>query len=186
MAPSRVLKGNFRICMGNAVFCKYVGSWKESNPGSWKESSQGSWKELKMYLFGNNFGTTGGRELKFCRMVHAYCKQCLAKFQVAAPNSLRVIAVFVIWKCWPKFAHTRCQWSLGVSWVGFGSKIWISMGDATFGGKPANGIPKNLNLLQYTMVLKGNCFDMIGTNCPWFWWIWFEFPRLWSNGHKWV
>ena len=48
-----------------------------------------------MYLFGDNFGTAGGGELKFCRMVCAYCGQLLAKFQVAATNSLRVITVFV-------------------------------------------------------------------------------------------
>ena len=48
-----------------------------------------------MCLFGNNFRTAGGRGLKFCRMVRACCEQLLAKFQVAATNSLEVMAVFV-------------------------------------------------------------------------------------------
>ena len=30
----------------------------------------------------------------------------------------------------------------GASWVDFGSQIWISTVDATFGGKQANGIQK--------------------------------------------
>ena len=99
-------------------------------------------KEMKMYLFGDNFWTTGGMGLKFCRMVCAYCEQLLAKFQVAATSSLGVIAVFVFWKFWFSFAHAHYQWSLAVPWVDFGTKIWILMVDATFGRKQANGIQK--------------------------------------------
>ena len=150
MAPSMVLKGTFVYISSNAVFSKYLGSWKES----W----QGSWKELKMNLFGNNFWTTGGRGLKFCRMVCAYCEQLLAKFQVTASNSLRVIAVFVIWRFWPIFAHAQCQWSLGVPWVGFGSKLWISMVDATFSGKQAKWHLKTLELFQKHSGLERNLF----------------------------
>ena len=169
MTLSKGLERKFRIHTGNAVFCKYLGSWKESNPGSWKESWQGSWKELKMNLFGDSFWITGSRELKFCRLVRTWCTHLLTKFGVSAANSLWVITVFVIKIYWPRFAHAWCQWSLGASWVGFGGKVLISMVDATFGRKPANGTQKPWICCKNTMVLKGNLFDTIGANCPWFW-----------------
>ena len=52
-------------------------------------------KGVEMCLFGDNFRTAGDRELKFCRIVHAFCEQLLTKFQVAATNSLEVMAVLV-------------------------------------------------------------------------------------------
>ena len=52
-----------------------------------------------MNLFGDNFRTAGDRDLKFCRVVRACCEQLLAKFQVAATNSLEVMAVL----CFEKF-----------------------------------------------------------------------------------
>ena len=76
MAPSRVLKGNFHIRTNNAVFYKYLGSWKESCPGSWKESWQGSWKELKMNLFGDNFWTAGDRGWNFA----GWCMPSVSNF----------------------------------------------------------------------------------------------------------
>ena len=99
--------------MSNVVFCKYLGSWKGSNPGVLRGILTRVLKGVKLYLFGDNFCTAGGRELKFCRMVRAYCRQLLAKFQIAVTNSLRVVTVFVIWKFWFRFAHAWCQWSLG-------------------------------------------------------------------------
>ena len=119
-------------------------------------------KGVQMCLFGNNFRTTGVRELKFCRMVRAYCEQLLANFQVAATNSLEVMAVLVFWKFCFCFVHARYQWSLGVPWVDFGTKVWILMVDANFGGKQANGI-QNLEFVpKSTVVLKWICFEWLG------------------------
>ena len=66
-------------------------------------------KEVEMYLFGDNFWTAGGRGLKFCRMVRAWCKPLLAKFGITTIKTLWVIPLFVVQKFWLNFAHARCQ-----------------------------------------------------------------------------
>ena len=61
-----------------------------------------------MNTFGNNFGTAGGRELKFCRLVRASCVGTFwLSFKSCTPRVLRDIAVFVFLKTATKFAHMR-------------------------------------------------------------------------------
>ena len=69
-------------------------------------------KEVKMYLFGDNFWTAGGRGLKFCRMVRTWCKQLLAKFGVTTIKSLWVIPLFVV----PKFDSILRMRSVSGPW----------------------------------------------------------------------
>ena len=137
---SNGLERKFHICMSNAVFCKY--GW------SWKEPCQGSWKELKMNPFGNDFWMGGDRELKFCRMMaHIMWAPCVKISGLYCQYSQKYHC-FCVWNFLPKFAHAQFQWSLWASWIDFGGKFWILTVDTTFGGKPANGIQKTLNMLQ--------------------------------------
>ena len=170
MAPSNGLERKFHIHMNNAVFCKYSGSWKES--------CQGSWKELKMNLFGDIFWTTEGRVLRFCRMVYAWHEHLLTRFQAAATNSLRVIAVFVFKNYWPKFARAQCQWSLGPPELILVVKFEFQWCWCYFWQETCQWHPKTFKLLQKCNGLERKLFwndcdklSLFLMNLIWFCWV---------------
>ena len=145
MESTMVLKGNFYwpgqwSWKDHLCICKWCNILQDLMV--LKGIGPGVLKGIETEPFGNNFWTVWGRGLKFCQIVCLWAGHLVSKCQVTATITFGVIGVFVFQNYWSKFAHVQCQWSLWASWIDFGSKFWNLMGDATFGGKPANGIQK--------------------------------------------